>query len=200
MKNQPLNYMRYSGQPNYCLMRKKIFRAIHSGGLIAYPTEAVWGFGCSPDNEIALHRLLLLKKRSWHKGVILVTGSVTHIEKELRALPSHAEAECREKWPGHFTFLLPDVQQRFSYLVKGQFDTVAIRVSQHPFIQWYSQNIAPFLVSTSANLSRKSPARYYWQLVHRFKNDIDFVVPGRTLGATSPSRIIDPVSGECLRS
>ena len=186
----------------YCnnqVFKKLLKHHIGLGGLIAYPTEAVWGLGCDPFNESALLQLLHLKQRPWHKGLILVTGDVNHVQRHLAALPSEAESLCRSLWPGHFTCLLPDIDEAFSPLLKGRHEKIAIRVSQHPFIQWYSRHISPFLVSTSANIAGKSPVRYSWQAHHHFKNDIGLVVPGKTLGELRPSTLIDPISQVKLR-
>ena len=49
-------------------------RALRRGGLVAYPTEAVWGLGCDPANQTALARLLELKQRPWQKGLILIAA------------------------------------------------------------------------------------------------------------------------------
>lgn len=53
---------------------RNIILALNEGKIIAYPTEAVFGLGCDPDNDKAVRKLLLLKQRSWKKGLILIAG------------------------------------------------------------------------------------------------------------------------------
>lgn len=55
-------------------------RVVRQGGVIAYPTEAVWGLGCDPWNETAVERLLALKERPMHKGLILVADDIQQFD------------------------------------------------------------------------------------------------------------------------
>ena len=59
---------------------------LRSGGVIAYPTEAVWGLGCDPHHEEAVTQLLALKQRNWRKGVILIAADVAQLAPYLRGL------------------------------------------------------------------------------------------------------------------
>ena len=74
---------------------RNIIAALNEGKIIAYPTEAVFGLGCDPDNEKTVRQLLLLKQRSWKKGLILIAGDyeqlipyiddnkLTNLQKEM---------------------------------------------------------------------------------------------------------------------
>ena len=82
--------------------------ALRRGGVIAYPTEAVWGLGCDPDNDEALARLLRLKQRDPAKGVILVAGQLEQFAAWLEGLPLELPAPLAASWPGPNTWLVPD--------------------------------------------------------------------------------------------
>lgn len=179
--------------------KRKIRFCFNRGGVFAYATEAVWGLGCDPANETAVRRILEVKQRPWHKGLIVVTGQLEHVLPLFQHLSPELEARARGYWPGATTLLIPDSTLSFSPWVRGKHDTIAIRVSTHPFIQWFSQNVSPFLVSTSANLAGQSPCRHEWQVQARLKQQVDYVVPGATLGYTKPSQIIDLESDEIMR-
>ena len=89
------------------------------GGVIAYPTEAVWGLGCDPFNETAVEHLLQIKRRPMHKGLILVAANLQQIEPLLRNLNSADRARVTSSWPGPVTWILPDPTNLIPHWVKG---------------------------------------------------------------------------------
>ena len=80
-------------------------RLLRNGGVIAYPTEAVWGLGCDPWNPRAVQRILALKQRPQHKGLILVAADCEQIRFLLDALPAQQREEALCHWPGPVTCL-----------------------------------------------------------------------------------------------
>lgn len=179
--------------------RKKIQSTFFQGGVLAYPTEGVWGLGCDPANETAVRKILSLKGRPVEKGLILVTGDISYVSFLLNALPVEQRIFADSVWPGHTTLLVQDVHKQIPWFVKGDHDTVAIRVSLHPFIQWFSKAVSPLLISTSANRSGKAACRFPWQIQRQFGNQVNYVVPGNTLGAAGPSDIISLASKHVFR-
>jgi len=95
-------------------------RTILHGGVIAYPTEAVWGLGCDPWNLEAVMGILDLKNRPMEKGMILVAASVEQIRFLLDPLPETLQLEARSHWPGPVTCLLPDVNRQIPEWVRGR--------------------------------------------------------------------------------
>src|SRR5688500_758271 len=93
---------------------------IHSGGIIAYPTEGVWGVGCDPFNEDAVYTLLRIKQRQVEKGLILVAGSMKHVEPLLTPLNASQRDLLTQSWPGPTTWLLPDSSQLIPSWIKGK--------------------------------------------------------------------------------
>ena len=90
-------------------MDSAVVDVFNRGGIIAYPTEAVFGLGCDPDNEIALQKLLSLKKRSADKGLILIAGEYSQLKPYIDdvAIPADKRREILSRWPGHITQVLP---------------------------------------------------------------------------------------------
>ena len=107
---------------------EQIAQKIRSGAVIAYPTEAVWGLGCDPFNAAAVARLLALKDRPMHKGLILVAASIEQFAGLLEGLTPEQSAQLEASWPGPNTWLVPH-HNRVPEWVTGAHDTVAIRVS-----------------------------------------------------------------------
>ena len=78
-------------------------RIIRSGGVIAYPTEAVFGLGCLPDDERAVMRILHIKRRSWRKGLVLIGASLAQLERYAVLPPEPRRSEILATWPGPLT-------------------------------------------------------------------------------------------------
>ena len=159
-------------------------RTVFSGGVIAYPTEAVWGLGCDPWDQEAVERILELKQRPVEKGMILVASSVDQIRFLLDPLTRSMQAEAEPQIPGW---------------VRGKHSSIAVRVSEHPVVRALCEATGMPLVSTSCNPAGRQPARHIWQVRGYFGDQLDWIVPGALGGNRKPSRIIDIVSGQQLR-
>jgi len=181
------------------LQVKTAVSVLRSGGVIAYPTEGVWGLGCDPFDEAAVHRILRLKQRPVEKGLILVAASIKQIAALVEPLNATEKALLQTSWPGPNTWLLPDPDQLVPPWIKGKFDTVALRVSDHPLVQALCKGFGGPIVSTSANPGTLPPARSRVRVLAWFGGRIDQVVPGRLGTAQGPSTIRDLRSSNVIR-
>ena len=86
-------------------------RWIKAGGVIAYPTEAVFGLGCDPADPLAVTRLLAMKKRPPDKGLILVAADWAQLQPWLQPQPADLERRMRRSWPGPVTWLVPAAEK-----------------------------------------------------------------------------------------
>lgn len=174
-------------------------QVIRGGGLVAYPTEAVFGLGCNPDDEAAVRRLLALKRRPAGKGLILIAASLEQLLPYMAALSDGDLAALQRTWPGPVTWIVPAATDIASILTGGR-DGIAVRVTGHPVAAALCRCCGQALVSTSANLTGRKPARRAATVRRRLGGDIDYIVPGATGGRARPSDIIDLRSGRLLRS
>jgi L-threonylcarbamoyladenylate synthase len=172
--------------------------ALHNGGVIAYPTEGVWGLGCDPADEAAVHRLLALKNRPVGKGLILVASREAQLAWLLADLSRSQRARLELSWPGPTTWLLPH-RGRVPRWISGEHDTVAVRVSDHPVVRELCDCWGGVVVSTSANRSGTRAAVEQFQVQRYFANELDFVVPGSVGRARGPSHIRDLISDRVIR-
>ena len=173
---------------------------VHQGGVIAYPTEAVWGLGCDPWNRDAVYRILDIKARPVEKGMILVAASESQITPLLEPLTATQRQTLSDSWPGPFTWLIPDINHWVPDWVKGQFDTVAVRISDHPVVQALCEAIGRPLISTSANRAGEPPLLTEQALHQHFGTQVDLIVPGETGSQNTPSEIRDLRTGQIIRS
>lgn len=172
--------------------------ALKQGGVIACPTEAVWGLSCDPHNRDAVERLLELKQRPVEKGLILVAANEDQLESLLAGLPAGQREALAETWPGPSTWLVPH-HGRIPDWVSGQFETVAVRVSQHPVVRDLCLAWGGPLVSTSANPGGAEPARSEQEVRDYFGDTLDAIVPGALGDSGRPTTIRDLATGRVIR-
>jgi L-threonylcarbamoyladenylate synthase len=176
---------------------KRALRVLQAGGVIAYPTEAVFGLGCRPDSATAVARVLRMKGRAADKGVILVASDVEQVRPLVESTRVPWDTVL-PTWPGPVTWILPAAPGVLPSWITGGRAGVAVRVSAHPVVRALCGAAGP-LVSTSANPSNRPPARNVLQVLGYFRGRVDLVVPGRLGGACRPSEIRDAISGRILR-
>ena len=170
------------------------------GGVIAYPTEAVWGLGCDPFDEAAVRRLLAIKQRAVDKGLILIAAALAQFDGLLdwSALPAERVAAVFDSWPGPNTWIVP-ATTCVPRWITGAHAGVAVRVSAHPDVVALCAAFGAPLVSTSANLSGQAPAFRRDALDPILLSQIDAVASGETGGLAAPTAIRDALTGARLR-
>ncbi len=176
----------------------ELARQLKNGGVIAYPTEAVWGLGCDPGNRLAVERLLQLKQRQVDKGLILIAGSLSQISLYTDGLSDSQRETLANSWPGPNTWLLP-AEHIAPDWIRGKHASVAVRVSDHPVVQALCHAFGGPLVSTSANPQGKPSALTTSELAQYFGDSLDGIAPGELGGLSSPSTIRDLLSGATIR-
>ncbi len=172
--------------------------AVQSGGVIAYPTEAVFGLGCNPADLAAVQRILTLKQRAADKGLILIASDLSQLEPYLLPLDATLQARILPTWPGAVTWLLP-VRPEVSPLIRGNHDTLAVRISAHPICRALCQQLGHPLISTSANLSDHPPARSAAEVHQQFGAQLDAIVDAPLGDQAQPTEIRHGITGEIVR-
>ena len=168
------------------------------GGVVAYPTEAVWGLGCDPDNSIAVEKILTLKGRAVDKGLILIAADIAMFSPYLTQITSEQRHAMVKSWPGPFTWLVPNNGIAAQWITGGG-PKLALRVTAHPLAAALSQLIGGPIVSTSANPQGLPAARTLTKVKAYFGPSIDAYTPGTVGKSNQPSEIRDLVSGQLIR-
>lgn len=174
-------------------------RVIAQGGLVAYPTEAVYGLGCDPWNASAVMRLLALKRRDPAKGLIVLAAHPDQLAPFVLPLGPERMSEILASWPGPNTWLMP-ARPGVPYWLRGRFDTLAVRVTQHPLAAGLCRAYGGAIVSTSANVATRPPARSAVQVRRRLRGGPDLILAGACGGAERPSVIRDGRTRRVLRA
>jgi L-threonylcarbamoyladenylate synthase len=171
-------------------------RIIRAGGVVAYPTEGVWGLGCLPHAEQAVQRILDMKNRSATKGLILIAAAPRQLEAWIAP---HIDAASLASAGAHPTTWIVPAAEWVPYLVRGENDGLAVRLTTHPIAAALCVAADSAIVSTSANISGRPSMRSPYTLRRTFGHLVDFVVAGHCGPAGGASEIRDWSSGRILR-
>jgi L-threonylcarbamoyladenylate synthase len=169
------------------------------GGVIAYPTEAVYGLGCDPQCETAVRRILKLKDRPAEAGLILVADRLDRFADFIEPVDGDLKARAMSAWPGPVTWLFPRSSRVPDWLA-GDHETIALRISAHPVCRALCEAFGGAIVSTSANPAGAEPARDPVAVERYFGSDLCGIVEGALGGDTRPSEIRDLLTGQVVRA
>ena len=175
--------------------------ALRSGGVVAYPTEAVYGLGCDPHNRAAFERVFALKQRPPAQGVLLIAADFAQVEKyiDLARVPADALSRVRASWPGPHTWIFPRAASVPDWIA-GAHAGIALRVTAHPLAAALCRAFGGALVSTSANRHGEPPARTADAVRAAFGGEVAYILVDAVGGLERPTPIRDAISGELIRT
>lgn len=171
---------------------------INDGGVIAYPTEYCFGLGCDLADENAVERIFKIKRRLREQGLILVCSNLSQVRQVAHLDDLPRIDQIKASWPGPTTWLLP-IKAGLPNWISGKHDTVAVRVSAHPFVQALCNAWGSAIVSTSANRHGQPALLNAKSVTLTMGAELDFVVDQAVGSQTKPSQIYHALSGERLR-
>lgn len=173
-------------------------RTILDGGIVAYPTEAVYGLGCLPLERDAVARLLGIKGRPWRKGLLVIAADLAQLEPLVDLAAAKRRSEILASWPGPVTWTLPARAGVPRWLTGGR-TTLAVRVTAHPIARALCRRTGRALVSTSANRSGRRPQRRLLLVRRELGRLVDYVLAGPLGDSAQPTQIRSGATGAVLR-
>ncbi|HFC53385.1 MAG TPA: tRNA threonylcarbamoyladenosine biosynthesis protein RimN [Gammaproteobacteria bacterium] len=183
-------------QAHFALRRAR--RTLSQGGVVAYPTEAVYGLGCDPLDDDAVGRLLEMKGRPVHKGLILIAAEFSQLLPFIESPCADGLQLLRESWPGPVTWVVA-ARPELPFWLRGNHATVAVRVTGHPLAAALCRAFGGALVSTSANPAGLPPARSPLAVRRYFGEQVNQILHGATGGLRKPTEIRSLADGRVLR-
>ena len=177
---------------------RRAVMALRAGGVVAYPTESVYGLGCDPWDRAAVARIFALKQRPARKRCIVVAAVAGQLERLVDVLDPRIAGFASRCWPGPVTLVAPARDGAPEWLV-GADGTVAVRVTDHPVARGLCACFGGAVISTSANRGGRPPARDALRVRVAFGAGIDCYVPGRVGELAAPTRIVDVRDGRTIR-
>ena len=172
---------------------------LRDGGVLAYPTEGVYGLGCDPDNRAAFEKIFVMKRRPPEQGVLLIAADFAQVVDWIGDAPEAAWQRARALWPGAHTFIFPR-SARVPEWVAGGHAGIALRVTAHTPAAALCRAFGGPLVSTSANRHGEAPARSAAEVAATFGEELDGVLDAPLGGLDKPTPITDAVSGAIIRA
>lgn len=175
-----------------------ITEVLGQGGVIAYPTETVFGIGCLPSQASSIERLLDIKRRSPDKGLILLAENLDQLTSWIGQIAPDEQGLIETQRARATSWVVP-ADERAQGLLTGGRDTLAIRLCSHPLVKEICRKCNSPLISTSANLSGQPPATCATEIIEELEKQLDLVVDAPCLGESKPSQIIDLKTQRILR-
>lgn len=171
-----------------------IITHLQAGGVLAYPTETVYGFGGAVDYD-SVERLVKLKRRPSAKPFLLLISASEMLTRLGLHLTSSAARIAARHWPGPVTLVLPGGERRVPDRLRGPEGGVAVRWTPHPGLTRLIQAYGDPITSTSANLPGVPPAMSATEILQQWSDAVTRgkirVLDGGRLSPSSPSTVID---------
>jgi len=153
-------------------------RIIKRGGIVVFPTDTAFGVGCRIDNEKAVKRLFKIRNRPETQAVPVLVDSIEMAQKYLLAIPPEVKNLMKKYWPGALTVVLPCKRKLVPSLVRGQGQTLGVRMPNHEVPLYIINSIGVPLLGPSANFHGRPTPYKYEELDPKFISQVDYVISG----------------------
>ena len=171
---------------------KKAADILREGGVIAVPTDTLYGLAASTSSESAVRRIFRLKGRSAGAAMPVLIDTPDRVDQCAVSVPDAAWSLMRSFWPGALTIVLRRSHQ-IPPIVSGGLDTVALRVPDHHVPRALVSELDTPITGTSANLTGHEGLTTAAEVGREFGREIDLVVDGQA-GVGLPSTVVDLTS------
>ena len=168
---------------------------LRADGLVAFPTDTVYGVGCQAFSANAIQAIYQAKRRPVEKAIPVLIGSGDDLEKVTSQIPPLASRLAARFWPGPLTLVLPKHPDLPAIISEGP--TVGVRVPDHPVARRLLQAAGPMAV-TSANLSGQESPRTAQEVLRQLSGRIHLVLDGGETPGGEPSTVVNPLGGDLV--
>jgi len=169
---------------------EKALSILKQGGVIAYPTETVYGLGSVATNARAVSRIQRLKGRWNHKPMLILIPDLSFLSLVAEGIPEYISPIIQKFWPGPLTLIFK-ATHGLPQALTGEDSSIGVRISSDPVCQKLLDYLKAPIVSTSANPSDQPPARSAEEVHAYFHNELDAVLDGGFRDTNAPSTVID---------
>ncbi|MFI3256319.1 MAG: L-threonylcarbamoyladenylate synthase [Psittacicella sp.] len=182
------------------ITRQEALNILLDNGVIAYPTESVFGIGSKVDSNEAILKILDLKKRDKNKGMIIISSNFKFLEKyiDIASLTKDALDLLNSKQERPTTWVVPASDVVLKNLIGSHNKKIAVRICDMDIIKYLCEGIKGPLISTSANISGYNALKNSLEVDKCFGDSLK-VVDEFTLGVLRPSKIVDLLTMKVLR-
>ncbi|MFH1546590.1 MAG: L-threonylcarbamoyladenylate synthase [Patescibacteria group bacterium] len=183
---------------NFCEATSEAVKILKSGGIVAHPTDTVWGLACDAANPKAIRKIHALKNSDPAKPLLLNLPSKNYLGKIGRKL-CRAKILAREFWPGSLSLLVaakltPEISRKLTPEISRGKSKIGVRFPDHRLSNALAKKFGAPLITTSANLSERKVAKNASDVAKIFGNKIDLILDDGSESKNLPSTLVD-VSG-----
>lgn len=164
---------------------------IRKGGLVAFPTDTVYGLGVNVFNREAIEKLFIAKGRDFNKAIAVLVGNPEQLHTVAAGIPESALQLAARFWPGALTIVVERSENLPDNL--SLLPTVGVRMPNHPFALELLQS-AGALATTSANLSGGENTVTAQEVYDQLAGKVDLIIDGGTCPGGVPSTVVDCTS------
>lgn len=165
-------------------------RVLEAGGIVAFPTDTVYGIAATVANPLAIEKLYAVKGRAETKAIAVLIGDVAQLNSVAEDFPPGADKLARRFWPGPLTLVVPRHPSLPEVLSHNA--TIGVRMPGHPFALALLRHCGPLAV-TSANLSGAADACTAAEVRAQLGDRIELIVDGGSTPGAVPSTVVDCV-------
>ena len=162
---------------------------LKDGGVVAFPTDTVYGVGVDPFQPEAVRKLYQIKGRPIDKPIPILVGSVDDVERVAQNLPSSFSQLAEQFWPGGLTLIVEAKALPPEVTAGG--DTVGVRMPDHPLALALLQRFGGAIATTSANKSDEPPATSAEEVRSELGNLVNIVLDGGQTATRIASTVLD---------
>jgi len=162
---------------------------LKNGGVIAFPTDTVYGLGGDAFNAAAAERVYQIKSRPKELPLPLLIASAEALASLACRIPETARVLARHFWPGGLTLVVPKADSLPAHLAPGP--GIAVRVPNHPVCLLLIECLGNPIVGTSANVSGRPPALTAGEVERQLAERVDFIIHGGRSPGGKESTVVD---------
>jgi L-threonylcarbamoyladenylate synthase len=160
---------------------------VKNGGIIAYPTDTIYGLGCDPYNPDAIEKINRIKQRPLNKQFILLAGHINQLRSLIQISKQQEKTITQNTEPTSWVVKASECAP--SWLIDSS-GSLTIRISKHEDVKRLCQALDHAIISTSANISGKTPAKNSFDLHRYFHHKVDKILVSNTKPTAKASKII----------
>ena len=162
---------------------------LKEGGVVAFPTDTVYGVGVDPFQPEAVRKLYQIKGRPIDKPIPILVGSVSDVEHIAQNLPSTFSELAERFWPGGLTLIVEAKSLPIEITAGG--DTVGVRMPDHPLALALLHRFGGAIATTSANKSDEPPATSAEEVQSELGALVDILLDGGRTVTQIASTVLD---------
>jgi len=166
----------------------EIVKILEGGGIVAYPTDTIYGIGCDIYSKKGLEKIQQIKGRDKNKPLSFICSDLAHIS-QFAKVPNYAYRIMKRLLPGPYTFIL-DASSEVPRMLMPKRKTVGIRVPDNTIVLSIVKELGHPLITTSANFSGEDVISDPFEIERIMGKQLDAVINGGRLSG-EPSTVID---------